>query len=302
MDVGMKCTEDIVLSTLLESHFVGVVRECPDDAEEMYGITRGSRVASIYPWGANAKFVSVPVDSLVAVPKDLEAADLSCLFSFYLPAFQILHHGRGRPYRYSRPCLKGRRLLITGGASLMAQAVIRLAKLAKAGEIFVTAPREHHLILTRLGVAALDEKPDSWLPVVDHSMDIVLDFEFPKHFSSIQQALSPRGRLVCSPQSRSDADGFSCIPSRLVNIFELFKLSGVKRATFFDFAVENAEQNRDGLWEDMKFLVKHLFSRQIRPQIDRIITLKDIPQVFREMQKREEPLSGAIICEPWKPY
>ena len=274
---------DLSFPFVYGSNFVGVVQQCDDDAEEL-GIKAGSRVASIVKWGSNSKCVSIPPDQLVVVPKHLDAGDLACLIACYLPAFEALHHGRARPYRYSRRCLKGRRVLITGGATVEAQALIRMAQLAGAAKIYVTAPVEHHLLIEKKQAGALFEDPDDWLQDVAGRMDIVIDYLFPRNFLSVCEALTDGGRLVSVPPGRT-------------SILERCQLSTMERATLFDFG-EYVAKYRDEIWEDFNFLLGLLEARQIRPQIDRYITLKDIPAVHKEMET--SPLTGAVVCEPWK--
>jgi NADPH:quinone reductase-like Zn-dependent oxidoreductase len=265
------------------SSFVGVVHRCEASAED-FGLRPGSRVASIVKWVSNSKFVSLPPDNLLPVPKHLDASDLACLISSYLPAFEALHHGRSRPYRYSRTCLEGRRILITGGATAEAQALLRLAKLAGAEKVYVIAPKNHHSIIEKKRGGALLEDPDDWLQEVQCRMDIIIDYAFPENFSSIQEALSRKGRLVS-------------VPKKEVSVLDRYTLSSMKRATLFDFG-EYAEQNRRDLLEDMDFLFQLLDTRKIRPQIDRFVALKDIPAAQKEM--RMKPITGIIVCEPWK--
>lgn len=281
---------------VLGSNFVGVVHHCSPMAEEI-GIKPGIRVASLVERGADAKYVTARADQLITVPKKLDAAEVSALISTYLPAFQALHHGRSRPYRYSRRCLKGRKVFVTGGARLEVQAVLRLARAAGAKELYVTAPRDEFSILRKIGnVNILDDDPDEWLPVVENEMDIVIDYEFPKNLWSVYCAMSEKGRLVCINHKRSS--GEKDLFSNMAKFTERYQLSLIEGATLFDFA-ESKELYPDEMKEDFMFLLRLLSTRQIRPRIDRYITLADIPEVHKELQKRPAS-NGAIICEPWK--
>lgn len=287
----------------LGSNFVGVVHGCSLGVTERYGIRIGTRVASIIRWGSNARYVSVPPQHLIAVPKNLDAAEIASLISFYLPAFQVLHHGRSRPARYSTSCLRGKRVLVKeDGATLEVQALVGLAKFAGASEIYVTVPREHHAFLKKSRIAPLNDDPRDWLPVVQNSMDLVVDYSFPKNFSAVRESLATKGRLICSPQSRrreSSLINSGCTPIiELPYLLERYQLSMMKRATLFDFK-EYVEQFRAEVFDDVTFLLSLLSTRKIRPQVDRFITLDDIPNAHDKIRSNV-PLKGAIICEPWK--
>jgi NADPH:quinone reductase-like Zn-dependent oxidoreductase len=272
------------------SNFVGVVHHCGPTAAANYGIKRGTRVASITKWGSNSRHVSIPPERLMIIPKKLDACDVACLISAYLPAFQALHHGKSRPFRYSRTCLQGRRVFITGGATVESQALIRLAKLAGASEVYLAAPGEHHSIVEKKRAVPLHEDPDKWLPHIEGRMDVVVDYGFPRDFPSIRRALARRGRLVCVPQGNM---------SMLSGFLEQCELCTMKRASLFDFA-EYVEMYREQLWDDMNHLLQLLSQRQIRPEIDRYISLKEIPAAHNEILTKA--MTGTIICEPWKGY
>ena len=76
-------------------------------------------------------------------------------------------------------------------------------------------------------------------------------------------------------------------------------MSTMKRATLFEFA-EYIEQYGDELRDDLDFLLQLLTKRQIRPGIDRFISLQDIPAAHNEILNK--PLTGTIVCEPWNGY
>lgn len=288
------------------SNFVGVLLGCSEDVTERFGIRAGSRVASLIRWGANTRYVKVPPQHLFAVPKNLDAADIASLISFYLPAFLVLHHGRPRPARSSNSCLRGKRLLVVAdGATLEVQALLRLAQLAGASEIFVAVPWEHHAVLKKSRVTVLKDDPSEWLPEVERSMAVVVDYSFPKNFSSVRSALEPKGQLICCPQSRHVEDRnlvkSDCTPTmKLTNMLERYQLAMMDHATIFDFK-EYVEQFHDDVFEDLTFLLTLLSTRTIRPHVDRFITLEEIPRAHRKIRSNA-PLSGAIICEPWKEY
>ena len=269
------------------SNFVGIVHYCGENADD-YGIDLGSRVAAIVKWGSNTKYVSIPPEHLWVVPKNLDASDIACLISSYLPSFEALHHGRARPYRYSRSCLKGRRVLVTGGGTVEAQALVRLAKYAGAEVVYVTCPKSHRSLVSKSQAVPLSQNPDKWLENLKGRMDIIVDYGFPRSFTSVRQALSEQGRLVCV--HKSHVGGASSVVDR-------YQLSTIPRATLFDFELY-VQKYRDELRDDLNFLLSLLDKRQIRPRIDRYIALRDVPATQEAMKSK--PLTGTIVCEPWK--
>lgn len=138
-DLAMRKLKEDKDSIILGCNIVGTVQKC-GSAAESYGITPGMRVAAIVKQGGNAKFITVSAAKLMSIPRNLDPSDVACILAVYLPAFQALHHGRARPYRYSRSILRGRKIFVNG-STLQAQAVARLAHLAGVTEVFLAAPR-----------------------------------------------------------------------------------------------------------------------------------------------------------------
>mmetsp|Transcript_31932 Transcript_31932/g.66639 ORF Transcript_31932/g.66639 Transcript_31932/m.66639 type:complete len:483 (-) Transcript_31932:155-1603(-) len=275
------------------TNFVGVVQK-EDEPTDGVEKRSGTRVAALVPNGSNARYITVPARLLHPVPKQLDSADICGVLSSFLPAFSALHHGQSRPYRYSRKCLEGRHILIAGCTSLEAQAAIRLAQIAGAESVFVTAPHAYAKVLGKLGAHVLGENSEDWLPFVERKMDVVLDYQFPNQFHAVRAALAPKGRLTCCSACASVENQQCCFP--MEHVVEYCYLAYMKRATLFDFAdeLENYEEVR----QDFDFLLRLLSMRLIRPEIDRYIGLNEVARAQEDIRQR--PLNGSIICEPWK--
>lgn len=272
-----------------------MLHHCSPNAEEA-GVKPGMRVATILQrCGSNARYFSMPYSEVLPVPRHLDAGDIACIITSYLPAFQALHHGRVRPYRYSRRCFQDRRILIIGGDKMVAQATIRLAQLAGAETVYICAPRFLKGSLEKHDVGVLDEEPSYWPEEINGMMDVVIDYQFPQNFAAVKAAMARNARLVCcSPENWNRESNWWGDANQ---IFECLHLSSLERATFFDFR-EDYKKNRYELKEDLQFLLTSLTRRQIRPEIDRYVKLDDVPNVYKELKSK--PTSGSIICEPWR--
>ena len=177
----------------------------------------------------------------------------------------------------------------------MAQATVRLAQMAGAEHIYISAPRSMMGKLQKSDAFVLDEDPSHWPEQVDGVMDVVIDYQFPRNFTDVKATMARRGRLVCCTPANWNQEttwwpDFGQALDRL-------QISSIKRATLFDFR-ENYKTNRYELKEDLQFLLTALTRRQIRPQIDRYVKLADVPTVYRDI--RSKKTTGSIICEPWR--
>lgn len=276
---------------------VGVVHHCSESAEEV-GIKPGMRIAvMMQPNGSNARYFSVPSSEVMAVPRHLDACDVACVTTSYLPAFQALHHGRDRPYRYSKICLEGCRVFVVGGDQLVAQATVRLAQLAGAKNVYISGPKCIKAALQRHTAFVLDDDPSEWPEEVFGSMDVIIDYQFPGRFEEVAKAMAPKSRLVCCTPENWNRREAKDLWSDLHHFTECLFLSSIKRATLFDFQ-ESYRANKYELKEDLQFLLTALSRRHIRPQIDRYVMLGDVPKVYQELRKT--PPTGSIVCEPWR--
>jgi NADPH:quinone reductase-like Zn-dependent oxidoreductase len=182
----------------------------------------GDRVAVLLRTGGNARYVNVPANSLVEVPRILDNAEAACMVTTYMTAYQSLKLAcrslkpmptpvpppptttttmtfkskaavAPKPERF----LQGRRVLITEGISPIGQALIQLCALAGADQIFATAPEtRHRYIKSVLRAKPLPLDPKVWLPMVQGKMDVVFDGSCDDGFESPHAAMTQRGVMV----------------------------------------------------------------------------------------------------------
>lgn len=274
---------------------MGVAQRCDEKAID-YGIIVGQRVASIWPsrHGTSQTNVSIPSNNLLPVPNDVDAADIACIMAFYLPAFQVLHHGQRNELRYSKLRFCDMRILITGGATQLVKSIIRLAKYGGARDIFVIAPKEEHILLNQIeNVTTLSEDREEWFPTIDAEMDLIIDCSFPKDFQFIRLALAPKGRLICYP-TWDARPGTSKSSSEFDYLLEFCQLCTMKRACIFDLQ-QSAEDSREELEDDLEFLLYLLDKRKIRPVFTRYKNPNDI---IRRAGQSSQRRVDALVFEP----
>jgi NADPH:quinone reductase-like Zn-dependent oxidoreductase len=187
---------------LYESNFVGTVTNIDSKASQS-NLVRGDQVTSIRKCGTKARFVTMPADSLVVLPENLDVGEAVSVISTFLPAFGALHHGR-RECRFLPDSLYNKKVLVTGGTLLEAQAVVKLAIWGGASAVYMLSSSTQVPIKVKGNrVTLLPDDKEIWLPLVQQKMDVVVDYDFPNHFGSVTKALGLNGRLVCQSKSRS---------------------------------------------------------------------------------------------------
>ena len=279
-------SDELQFPFVLGSNFVGIVHDGV--------LPAGSRVAALTKTGGNARYASISPEALVKVPKRLDAAEVAAVMSTYLPAFQALHHGLSQGRKHYMGSLKGKKILLTEGASMMEiQAVVELARVAEAVSVHIICEsRYHSYVEIYLAAKPLSADIEVWLPEVKGQMDIIIDYEYSNNRSEIPAALSPGGRLVWfahpptkRPRTLVDVD---CILNYATMLTQ-------DRASVYN-AFEN--WNREESREDASFLFDLLGDRKIRPKVDRFINLSGVRKAHDDLIKGG--VFGAIICEPWK--
>jgi NADPH:quinone reductase-like Zn-dependent oxidoreductase len=226
---------------LHDSNFVGTVTNI-DSKGSQRGLVRGDQVTSIRKCGTKARFVTMPADSLVVLPEKLDTGEAVSVVSTFLPAFEALHHGR-RECRFLPNSLHNKKVLVTGGTLLEAQAVVKLAIWGGASDVYMlNSASRVPMKVEGSRVTLLPDDKEIWLPVVRKKMDVVVDYGFPNHFGSVSKALGLNGRLVCQSKSRSKGESQDWLAeleqgfmSELESALEMTKLCIQSNSFLFNF-------------------------------------------------------------------
>ena len=192
---GVRCTGDAepLGVTTIGMDCIGHIVQLTNHARAVYGISVDDRVAAIYPFDyntddrprrRNTKYALVDAGFVVAVPRDVDAADAACMIRLYVSAFQSILMGIGTAIgssndRYGTDQLGGRSILIQNGHTEFGRALIQMAALLGASRIFATGPTECHALLSELGASPLGARTFSWELFIEEKIGLVLVQEMP---------------------------------------------------------------------------------------------------------------------------
>ena len=134
-------------------------------------LREGDRVGALTVWGADAERVCVPEKYAVAVPDDLDPAEVVSLIFPYMTAYQMLH----RTARVKG----GETVLVHGAAGRVGTAALELGRLAGL-RLFGTASARDRAAVERLGAVHIDYRNEDFLARVreltgGEGVDVVLD-------------------------------------------------------------------------------------------------------------------------------
>jgi NADPH:quinone reductase len=147
---------------------VGIVEELGPGCERL---GEGDRVGALTVYGADAERVCVPEKFAVAVPEDLDPAEVVSLIFPYMTAYQMLH----RTARVH----SGETVLVHGAAGRVGTAALELGE-AAALQMFGTCSAGDKGVVERLGAVAIDYRNEDFLARVreltgGEGVDVVLD-------------------------------------------------------------------------------------------------------------------------------
>lgn len=178
------------------SVFVGQVAQAPEGGL----LRKGMLVTSLRTCPIHTQVLHLPVDALIPIPDRIDTGEAAAVVSTYTSAMGMMFHGRyDRSKRFSDSSLKGLDVLVTGGGSDEADAVVHLALLGGANRVFVLqsklsmATSHAHSVRVEL----VSDNPEEWRPFIDRFMDLIIDFEYPRNFEALYSILKSTGRLVC---------------------------------------------------------------------------------------------------------
>src|SRR6266567_1151260 len=167
---------------------VGVVEELGPDCSRL---RVGDRIGALTVWGADADRVCVPEAGAVAVPEDLDPAEVLSLLFPYMTAYQVLHR--------TAMVETGETVLVHGAAGRVGTAVLELGALAGL-RVYGTASAHDRAAVERLGAVAIDYQSEDFLARVRElpgkGVDVVLDGLGGALSLRSFRALRPGGRLV----------------------------------------------------------------------------------------------------------
>jgi NADPH2:quinone reductase len=147
---------------------VGVVEQLGPGCSRL---REGDRVGALTVWGADAERVCVPERDAVAVPEDLDPAEVVSLIFPYMTAYQMLH----RTARVK----SGETVLVHGAAGRVGTAALELGAVAGLRLIGTCSERDR-VEVERLGAVAIDYRNEDFLARVrdltgGEGVDVVLD-------------------------------------------------------------------------------------------------------------------------------
>jgi len=227
------------------------------------GIAAGDAVMGFHH-GAFAEYACVKAAELAPKPTNLTFEEAATLPMAGLTALQGLRdEGKLQP---------GQRVLIIGASGGVGTFAVQIAKSVGAHVTGVCSPRNHEFVRA-LGADQVVDYANNELLETTVKYDLVLQLAGQLAASKCTHLLTPRGTLVlCS----GDSDGRIIGPvSRILMALAL--------SPFVSQRIRVLNTKRRG--EDLRTLAQLVEAGSVKPVVDRVVSLSEVPQALAEVEK-----------------
>ncbi|KAL7542029.1 hypothetical protein ACHAXR_012534 [Thalassiosira sp. AJA248-18] len=279
------------------SDFIGTIHEMGKEASKNSTFRVGDKVAAAVPSGGNAKYITLPYNSIIRVPPETDSVLALCLSSMYVPAREALDLAR----KMNTP-FTGANILIIGGNGPSGLASIELA-LLEGANVFTTADERHHQYLSNLGAKCFPIDPNKWLPTLQGKMDVVLDSVCLDAFESSNLALNSAGTLVCTgmsavyTQGQIRAYGMRDVRDYKAKYCQMRAKYILSNTVYYD-RMERFENAPNEYAQHLRYLC-HLASKDtIKPLVSSCTPLNSVAATQRAIEHGDTTY-GVCVCEPW---
>jgi NADPH:quinone reductase-like Zn-dependent oxidoreductase len=248
----------------------------------------GQRVADLTMTGSYAQFRTLRSDRVTVVDPALDPAEATTLVLSWMIAYQLLH----RDAKVER----GQRLLVTGAAGAVGQALIVLGRLAGA-EVWGASRAVHADLVRALGATHLDSESVEFAQVLPAGFDAVFDGIGEQGFSRAWGAVGPRGHLSAFGFSAGVKDHAPKVMMGLwlAKLWWWNKFSGTRSASFVSITALR-KAHPDWFLADLKVLLGQLASGEIHPRVGERIGLAQVAEAHDRLERGG--LVGKVVLVP----
>jgi len=271
------------------------------------GLAPGQRVAALVVKGGYSTAVNLPAERVVPVPDGVDAVSAAAVSLNYFIAYQMLHR--------VAQVQSGQRILVHGASGGVGLAFLQLAEHIGNVTVFGTASAANLDVVRRHGGIAIDYRNQDFANFVrgsvdadgtgnattaydkDGTVDAAFDPIGGTHFWRSYSVLRNGGRLVAYGQNDALRNGK---PNMLVGAIGFLggivlpKLRPDGRKTGFYNAWALEKTHPEAYRQDLAEVLNLLSADKIAPRSVRTAPLRDIEQVFEEL---ERGVTGKIVLD-----
>jgi NADPH:quinone reductase-like Zn-dependent oxidoreductase len=252
------------------------------------GLSVGQRVADLTVTGSYAQYRTLRADRVTIVDPALDPAETTTLILSWVMAYQLLH----RDARVQR----GQRLLVTGAAGAVGQALVVLGRLAGC-DVWGAAHARHADRVRTLGATPIDSDHTDFAKILPEGFDVVFDGIGEEGFARAWRAVGPRGRLSVFGFSAGVASNasFARIGFWFAKLWFWNHVSGARSASFVSITTLRVE-HPDWFDADLRALLVMLARGEIKPLVAERIGFDRVADAHARLERGG--LEGKIVLIP----
>ncbi len=257
----------------------------------------GQTVAALPIVGGYSEYICLPAEELLPVPPGLDPAEVVSMVLNYGTAYQMMHRSaRAKP---------GERALIHAGAGGVGTALLELGG-AIGLEMYATASRRKHDVVSRLGAHPIDYKHTDFVEEVaaltdGGGLDIVFDGIGGDHVARSYRTLRRGGRVVAYGHATALIDRtliggkrsrFRGIPSLVAQVARHALIPDGRRLSIY--SIQTLKRRRPKWFrEDMATLIGQLAEKTLQPVVAERVPLVEAARAHELLG--EGSVTGKIV-------
>lgn len=260
----------------------------------------GDRVATVVQTGGNARFTVCASKILLKIDERDEAHRTCAILAAYMPAFALIQQGAGNESeRYRLNPMFGQDVFVNGGMSNNGQAVIHLARLFGAQNIYATGKQNDYRHLSEIGALPLPLNNKSAMKEYGISIDVVIDTTSFEMLDLLSPMRVPGGRVVFDQYGDISKNGKHGFRSKMDLVLLYGKTFMARNCHVCDY-LHNFHEHFDVFQNDfdhLRGMMHRNENSKLDPAIVTTLNLHDVPNAHFKLEKSN--VNGVLTCDPW---
>lgn len=255
--------------------------------QSVAGIDEGEYVVALNPeFGCYAEYVCVQPELLVAVPNDLDAADVVSLALNYLTAHCILHR-KGR-------LQKNETVLVHAAAGGVGTALLQLGELLDL-KMYGTASVGKHATVREFGGIAIDYRNQDFVEYIKsetEGVDAAFDPFGGDNLRRSYKAVKKGGRVISYGFA---GDHFGGLGRMIAGVIQMIGLNAWPDGKRVRLCATPGEVKKDNAWyrATLSELIAMLANGQLKPVIGARVPFTEVKRAHQLVEQAE--VSGKVV-------
>lgn len=257
---------------------------------EVSSVVSGDHVAALTVFGAYSRYINIPAEWLVKIPRGIDPIKAAALTLNYVTAYQMLH-------RIAK-AQTGNKVLIHGASGGVGTALMQLGRLTNL-EMIGTASRKNHAVLEKFGVTPIDYHSHDFSEILTtNPVDIVFESVGGTNLRKSLSVLKRGGKMIVYGARTSIQNQKFKKGVMLNSIVQSIFYNMIPNGKTVQFYAINARKDTSQFREDLSKLLELLKHGEIDPIIDSVYPLEQAAAANQKMENGVHQGKIILQCNP----